>query len=546
MRLVLLLLLLAPSATALMTDPAGDVAIDHCNSAQSPSAGFEAMDLISLSLSQTPMYVRFDVETTGLDREADYDSGNYFIQFWRGDLPYTLRMYQDNAGTGAIMDLIWGDERSIFGPTVLQYPASVQGAHIVADMPKNQLRDDTGKFPVSGDLLEDLVVSAQAHGTGVYACPDQSGPAIVHDLMPDDQQGVDYVIEYGGSATSGDVEYQVLAPFRASNGESTTYAFEQDITNTAETAQTFALNATVPAGWSAFLPEDVVVEAGETTRVTTYVSVPFVHTHGSTTTAQLHATSSTSEASAEIGVHYLETAQPSGHHPLVYLHSLAALGLGSETSAAMGGGDHFLYWNTVEEDPSDHGLPLSARTVDGAFVWHGCLTPALALGLHPDAALTGSFAFDLEAPVDTPGTFQGHIGIVPDGPRPAICHEADSWERDIILELEPIAVQVNGETRVEGLVRATDSTPRPRLGGQDLLLELRFTPDQAPTVGGVLDLLPGGSMQLPLRDYHEPTPEIPDEVRNATTQDAQPADEDAPALGLLWVGVVLIAVRRLK
>lgn len=545
MRWLLALLLLAPTATALMEDPEGDVRANHCGAADTPLTGFESMDLRSLSITETPFHINLAVETTGLAREANYDSGNYFVWLRHDDIQYVVRMYQDNAGTGAIADVLLSPDGSVFGQLYATVAASVQGATIYAEIPKNNLRGELGAWPHTGKALEDIRVSAQAHATGVYGCPDSTGPVIIRDDMGADAWAR-FETHYGGVTIDGPVAYAVDLPFRASNGEATTYAFNQRITNLADGPRTFTFEADLPAGWTAYPAADLSLEAGAEGQAITYVQVPFVHVHGATEQGSLTIRSDDATATGEIGVHYLAIAQPSGHHPNIYLHSLAAMGVGTQFNAAAGGGDNILYWNTVEDDPSDHGLPISSQTDSADLVWWGCLSPDLRLGLLPDRNATGQFRLNFDATLPTTGTLTGAIHLVPDSDRPLICHDTSGWEMEPLLELEATPVDLNGPITVEGAVRAVFDEARPHQPGSDLLLELRITPDNTPIAGGTVDLLPGSSMRLPLLDYHEPAPVVPDEVRNATATPADAASEAAAAAGLFWVVPALALVRRLK
>ncbi|MGB1586404.1 MAG: hypothetical protein ACPHID_05105 [Thermoplasmatota archaeon] len=555
MRWLVALLFLLPSAAALLEDPAGDVVISHCQAAETPLAAFDPVDLLALEVTEDPTHVTFRVQAVGIRDQADLDSSNYFVHFKRGEQHWALRMAQDNQGTAAIAHLLATEGVSLFGPIIAEYVADVDGetGTIQASVERNQLRDHEQAPLTRGQTIDQIIVSAEAHATGVYFCDFEGsgGPAIIQDHMPDGwiDDGVSIEMIYGGADTQGPMDLFIPRPFRGSNGEATTYAFDIQVTNLADDVQIYNLETSAPDGWTLHLPNGTLrVEAGQEATFTMYAEVPFIHTHGATATGRIDLRSDLSSGGADFGVHYLDVPQPAGHHPDVYIHSIVPSAFGGEINERAGGGDNHMFWNTQEDHSANHDVPMSGQTEEGDIVWYGCLTPGLAMGLHPDSSLTGAYNLDLASEFATTGTLTGSISLLPDDHRPSTCHNAGPWQSTPLLALDATDVNLDGPGTVTGTISVLADGPMAFQPGADLLLTIRLQPDQSPTLGGTVDLLPGSRLTLPLRDYHEPAPTLEAAGEHDQFQaEPEPPGEDSPAAALLLpLALAAWVARRLK
>ncbi len=565
---VLFLLALPGVQAALLQDATGDVQGRHFDLASTPLVGWGAMDLVSLELEELPDVIRFTVTAAGLEGTWDYDAGNYFVYVARGERHYTIRMYQDNQGTAVISDLHATEGRSVFGPLIANLEAHVDASAgtITTDVPREYLVDQDGAVPARGGVLDQIVVSAEAHATGLYTdgfAGLQGGPFIISDRMPDDWASAEhppanYTFLYGGGARQGPVEIELDRAFRASNGEATIYVYRVTVTNAGNNTDAFNLLAeSLPPEWELRFPGNrIQLDAGESSSFDAYLRVPFQHVHGATMQADMRIQSERDPniwASTQFGVHYLATAQPSGHHPTSYLHSAAMPGL-APLQSAFGGGDTAMFWNTLEEDPEDQGLPMSGVATGTGFAWSGCLSPGLALGLTANQE-PGTAQLTLQSSIPMDGTLTGTLSVV-ERERGAYCHDAGAWAvpRTPVARLEPVTASLSGATSIETLITAAFNGSIPYQSGTDLVLELTFTPDTVPGQGDLVDLLPGGQLELPLLDYHEPAPVVlPGDngtvvaAPEAFVEAPEPAKE-SPGVGLaalLALGATaLVAARR--
>ncbi len=518
--LLLALLLLPAAGAALLDDATGDVTARHFEQAYTPVPGWDAMDLVSLDIEELPDVLRFTVRAAGLESTASYDAGNYFVYVARGQAYYTVRMIQDNQGTAVVSELLVTEGRDVFGTVIANLETSVDTATgaITTDVPRALLIDQDGAVPARGGTLDGIVVSAEAHATGVYTggfSGLEGGPLIIGDRMPDDWSNTgpapaNITFQYGGGTQNGPVDLAVERPYRASNGEATILVYRVTATNLGDTPQTFLLSANIlPEGWELRFPgQRILLEAGQGTTFDAYLRVPFQHIHGATFGAEIKLTSEADPdtwARTEVGIHYLALGQPSGHHSEVFLHSAARAGF-TALDSLLGGGDAALYWNTDASDDQDQGLPMSGIGEGDAYTWSGCLTPGLALGITPSTT-PGHATLTLESPAPLAGTFTGRLSIA-QVERGAYCHEARTWTgpQIDIARFEPVAFTIDGQTRLQAIITPVLNGSIAYEPGMDLLLELVFQPDQPLAYSKGLTLLPGGRLTLPLLDHHDPAP----------------------------------------
>lgn len=499
------------------------------------------MDLLNLSISETPTDLIFAVSADGLEEEADYDAGNYFVYIKRGSQHYTIRMYQDNTGTGAIAEVIPTEGVSVFGPIGPPYPADVTGNTITATIPRSELLDQDGSEPIRGHTMDQILVSAEAHATGVYVCPDDSGsgPYIVRDRMPNAwiEEAEQYTFALGGASIEGALDVIVERPLRGSNGEATTYPFPITITNLDSMAHQYVLSTQGQlAEWTWQRPNgSLILTPGESTSFTALLSVPFRHVHGATDQMDfvVEAVDGSAKGAAQIGIHYFATAQPSGHHQRVFVHTAQQVGGLQPTSEAAGSGYNEAFWNTLEDDETDQSVTVTMRGHASGYHLYSCLSPRLSMGLSPGSGL-GSYEFSFQSDAPITGTFTGTIYRASMPEQRSRCSAADNFGRDFEPLMQLGEQELGAAGSVTGEVTLQWGEDLPLDSMTNLVLELRV--DVENSIPGGLKFV-GGEMVLPLADYHEaisvdlngskPTPAAgfaPDEPASA---------RESPALGVL-------------
>jgi hypothetical protein len=426
------------------------------------------------------------------------------------DDPYVALAFRDTPE--ADWSQVWGTDDA----AVIDQGA----ATITVDVLRDLLADQDGAAPFPGRTLDGLHVVAQSllsdADAEVFDVPVPL-PQSVTDAMPDAEPYPALALALG-LAQTGHARLTSKVPFRASNGEATTFVYNVTVENLADTADTFELVATsIPAGYTVVLPVPALaLEPGMNATVPVLLTMPFGHQHGALASLVLESHSLSDPGSVgrvEIGVRFLAVPQPAGHHDTVYLHTGAVTG-SSAVNSLFGGVPGYI--NTLEEDPADQGAKDCALGVSMEdpgrwhMSWPYILQPTLQMGMDVDAAKVGHF----KIPVSTtaPGMeaeLTANLYIEP--PR----GEDGRQERIHLAGLTsaPMDLPGSGATVLfEGDMLPDPAAPR--VGFQEgynlvLWITLIYT---GPTTPGLADdgpcIEPGGSAVLPLREWHDAVDQV--------------------------------------
>lgn len=454
------------------------------------------------------------------------------------------------------------------------------GDHRISySIPKIHVTSTTGAPLSVGDTLVGLHVVSKASQVGQPAVEaDETGGGIdleegprVYDVAPDN--GLDFVLAAGGGASeSPRFLAQVAEPVRATNGVEGMFRYEVTLTN--PTQASISLTATLSDVWGGvdvFGNASVTVPAGETVTEDLYLSVPFGHAHGETKWFTVRYTSDDGQwREMDLGLHWLVTPQPAGHHPIIYFHSQ------SPEDPVVGQVEPDIWMNTVdEEDGGGDDAPVNApgfslgTSESGpgwSARWRVPLSPQLRLGLNftegGSHALSG--AIEQLAPS---GTVDVYAGL-------AVCTDDAGGEVEGDYRCpsgsEPLEVAWGTSTHTTGtdgvLTFATDMAVIPGAEqvpydpDNQLMLSLVVYQIAVPSAG-YNELSPHlvvdrTELHLDIGEYTEMSPSVGDAERFGDAQQRQelgateddPAEvHDAPVLGvpalLLVVGLL---VRRLR
>ncbi|MHB1261908.1 MAG: hypothetical protein ACYC2H_09365 [Thermoplasmatota archaeon] len=439
----------APQAPVLLLeDAAADIQMQAAgNPTGNPSGRFAAADLQSLAVEEQKddLVFRLTVASLTTSPEAPfaentlytvdfaYGSNLYRVLYYRtvADQPrYFARAYEWDAGRGAFT-------------AMEQLLMTVEGATLTATVPRAILLDENGAAPFPGRVLSGFHAASTALSTtflnNINLGPggtQQVPPTQAGDRMPDEGNGtLDLPIALG-LQQSGNARLTALIPARASNGEANTFVFEVNATNLGP-KQRFSLVAQgIPAGWKVDLPSGLIeLPEASTVTVPVLVSTPFAHQHGSFQDFIVEMTGLDHPADVgrvQIGVRYVATPQPAGHHDTLYLHTLASEGdatFNTLFGTLFGFDPSQLYFNTLrpDEDANDAKLPVGGwaagytATVPPQqyYTWVIPLSPALQLGLDFDLTRTGTMNLDVNTVLPMQGAqMDGRIvHTIPDGRR---------------------------------------------------------------------------------------------------------------------------------
>lgn len=476
----------------LLEDPAGDVAAgSYSNPAASAAANYPTADLLSLSISETPSAVLLYVGLSAVpDESSPTDSqvrASYSLAFRYAEQDFVAYISgsppggaTEEAYRGTFCKGTWAAQEVCMEDMHLAALPSIKSFGI--QIPKAILDDLSGTPPTTGQTLGSWRAQAQLArpvGQDLWIGDHLNDP-IIDDVA--------FTLQFGFPQTgplvmSGEDLYIV------SNGLATSYPFTINLANALNQAQTVRLAAhEVPNGWQVTLPDaGIHVAPASTQTVVIVLTVPFRHAHGSIERFIVEAQDDNGHplANLDMGLIYTETPQPTGHHNVLAVHSFA------------GGKDGFL--STLQTDSGDSGEPIQGAMAPSAttlfdVAWELELQPGLAVGLDFDLLRTGTIEIPVFNSVDTPGM---HLTGTLD-----LSSAAGTTTLATIVPAAAIDGRAQQTTTLQGTLEinpAADLTAYAE--GSNMVLRLVLASNLGAWTPN--DIMPGGTLTLPLFDYHD-------------------------------------------
>ena len=523
--LPLLLLAFLPIAAAqspLLEDPSGDVQGIVGGTTPVPASGtWTALDLMALNLTEDPAGFTFEVRLQDIGGdEARTDYGLTQVRLTYGACTFVVNQYRssDNAAYFGQLYVVQGQTTSMVRG--LRGERDLATDRIWTTVDRLDLACD-GQVPGRGDTFTSV------HALTYAAAPGVLGPGIlrVGDLMPDEGEGADYTVRFGGGAAQG-ARLETPTPYYSSNGEAATYKFDLSAGHDgAEDTRFRVFVENVPLGWNVTLPGEFVdLPAGRPVLFPIYVTTVFRHQHGSAENFQLRLQEVDGDryATVDLGVHFLAVPQPAGHHSQLFVHSNDWAGTAGVVNAPLGGTGGYLTMNTMEEDPSDTKKPALGRSEvavlnsgvgTGAlgasrFFWSVCLDPGLRLGLDFDLGRQGTVTVPISSTRPLPAAhLTGRLLHLGSGEPTQYCSPFQYSQREttVLAELDFGAQEIapDGQAMYTATVQPLPAADYVEAeDGALMVLELTLTATGLPVGGlGGANLEPGAWMQLPLNEY---------------------------------------------
>lgn len=550
-----------------LEDPAGDyyAQLRDGPGIYDPIPYYEFMDMEWLEVTETEDGFTFTIKVVDIEGPLDEtvgfsDGGFFWIHFKHNDWDYQLQIERPSGQL----------EIEFFAVLQGKYEAAEEWGFLYRDdegvtfdhetdtitytVPRDDLPDSRGAAPYPGRSLSEFWVLASQRSSRAEAdFNDQTlqFPWQLQDRMPDTGVGDTAVNVQAGLAQTGHARLLSDEPYRASNGEATTFLYTVTARNDGDQADLFTLEAVgAPPGWDVQVPlSGVELEPGEELAVPVLASTPFNHQHGGTAEFVLEMRSTTDPTAVgrvELGVRYLTIPQPAGHHETVFLHSIANTQTASFNSAfaAAFQPSGSAYFNTLTEDPSSDEVAVSAFAGLGPadFTWLIPLDPTLRMGLDFDLERLGEALFEITSPApmqdaSLDGAFvlreagSGFQSFQDATVLASFAQDGLSWGPD--------------ETKAFGLEIAPDAAgdyiPYNASNELWLVIELTGTGVSAFNQNTVPRIEPGGSFQLPLIDYEDDISDAFDALSGARMATARPAIRDANPGDVVLFDVALTA-----
>lgn len=381
---------------------------------------------------------------------------------------------------------------------------------ITVTLPRETLADLDGAVPFPGRSLSGIHTEARStlSGGSVNIVQTIGFPYDVVDAMPNARDAWALYPVQVGVQQSGNARLGSLQPFRASNGEATTFVYQVQATNIGEEDSTYELAVVGNPMAQVVLPIDVLtIESGESVEVPVLATVPFAHQHGGLDTFLLEMRDLNDAASIgriEMGIRYLTVPQPAGHHDTVFLHLPPTQAGATPLSFTEG------FLNTLETDDRAGTQPWHATGLSGGGLtwssgWNLKLSPGLEMGLDVDADRLGQAIIPISATVPMlAASLEGYVYVAGGT---SFGYYGDGGAL-FSFTSAPVDIQPGQTHSFDLEVKPGDIDTVPFEPGQNLYLDLRLTYTMTPPAAiGLANESPalekGGFMRLPLNEYHD-------------------------------------------
>jgi hypothetical protein len=247
----------------------------------------------------------------------------------------------------------------------------------------------------------------------------QQATTTAQDRAPNEGFLGDFTSGLGNLTGAGGLTLFAAEPIRTSNGESTTLVFPLALNNT----NTFDVTALLTVenaidSWDVRVPSRIIVPAQGVVLFPVILSMEFDHRHGELAMFKIRAEDAKDAArwaGARLGVFWLDTPQPAGHHDKLWFHSgggwsSQGFGFGLPYDCATVG----LWMNPLEVEPEggESGEEVPGCVFDDGATypngqvirWGVPLEPELQIGLDFDMSRSGRFQVDIRSRAGVPAS----------------------------------------------------------------------------------------------------------------------------------------------
>ncbi|HEX9816328.1 MAG TPA: hypothetical protein VGB18_05060, partial [Candidatus Thermoplasmatota archaeon] len=364
------------------------------------------------------------------------------------------------------------------------------------------------------------------------------------DRAPDEGFLETYRSSLSNSTGAGGLELIALEPLRISNGESTTLVYPLTINNI-ENRETTALLTieNTEKNFDVRVPSRLTVPATESIRFPVILSMGFEHRHGQIGSFKVRAEDAIDPgrwSEVTLGVYWLDTPQPAGHHDRLWLHSGGGAGSFGSSNSIPYSCDTIAVWmnplaKETGEGVTDAPVPGCSRLIQARsfppvpetpdefrIQWFVPLQPELAIGLDFDLARTGQFnvAINPGAPAGIGALHMDLLHRNPAQPDPDFYKPGDcpgTWIKLASQFAQFRALTYGTPAPFDfdfELLQGADYLPYQKHADLALLLTLVTDRPQHPPNYASEDvrtaslIVEGAELVLPLVEYHDPIDQL--------------------------------------
>ena len=512
------------AAAPLLDDPAGDAQLLVGDApATSANAVYPSVDLVALSVAEVPEAFIWTIEAGDLragNEETGADGFRYEVYFTHNGRHFMMMAAISlQAIDGQPLAYLNSRDSPDGQWTGVWFSAEAAVADLAADtvtvtLPRELLADLDGATPFPGRSLEAVHVEARStfSGSSINVLERIPTPYDVQDHMPNAADAwATYAVQVGVQQL-GDARLSSLQPFRASNGEATTFVYQVEASNIGDENATYQLVVAGATKADVVLPFDVLtIASGETVSVPVLATIPFAHDHGGVDRFLLELRDVDDPANVgrlEMGIRYLTVPQPAGHHDTVFLHLPRPSGAAPTSVLTFQEG----FMNTLEEDERAGTQPWHATGFSGSGAsfssyWDFTLSPGLEMGLDIATETLGQALVPVRATTPLVGAvLRGELYVGNAAGRFGFSDQ--EWLIGTFASA-PVDIQANQAHTFQLELRPTaDVETVPFAPGQNLFLsmELEYTLTPPLAIGLASEtpaIDPGGFLRLPLNEYHD-------------------------------------------
>lgn len=550
MRLLLVALvaaLLMPTIAAepirVITDPLGDMVAELKDGPgiNDPTGHYDFQDLEWIDVTEEKDGFWFTVKVASIEVELDNTVGfsdggymriffvhndwDYFLEIERPSgqlfIEYYARLYSKSVESDD-WGRIWVKDDTTF---------DLNANTITQFVPRIDLPDAKGASPFPGrSLTEFYAITGQRSSDfrGELGNTGQTFEAPWHlgDVAPDGGPSDIPVPIVFGLQQSGNAQLVSDEPYRASNGEETTFIYTVNATNTGDVADLFVIEAVgVPGSWDVTVPLPAVeLGPGESIAVPVLLHTPFAHQHGGTQEFMVTMTGTEIPSSIgriELGIRFLETPQPAGHHNEIFFHStLSPITLSFNSAfTTLFAPNGQLFFNTNEQDETNENEPITGFGFtfgqETTYFWEIPLNPTLRMGLDFDTANLGQFIGEFESVLPlNDAVLTGELLLVGEDPNGNGNQRAGFDDEVTVLatfRTDPESISAGGSILVDVPVTVTPEADYiPYDPANNIIVQIQITGTGAtvPNQNTAMTMLPGGKMVLPMFEYEDDITDI--------------------------------------